>query len=633
MVRSLWLRTLATSLVWTGVVCAQQSTSTAKDTQAEQILTIQEAGKAPQKCKVMKSWRTTDGQVAYQVRVIDTGEMMTITEKAGAFGSRPQNTAMQIYHWGSMRSSPPGVPAPAANSPTISSYGVKSTPVTTPNLPSPYVGSAAQARVPVTGSPYVTNVNAASRPITTPSPEKDWRQSWAQADDKPLRVAEKPSTRDSIADAPQLKIEGKAPVKDIALKGGPAQVPSSVASRPTEDPATRKVSAAVAKQTAPVARPVVKFDEPLLLPDTNASLVLDITPRAKAPESVTVDSTATKQVATETPKKAKPSATEVSESHVPTIADLAAGTPTSKPATVTIRPNSAPTVSTSADGKTLTVRPAKTVSKPETQVVIDESKAQLEAKPSNKLAGLPVIPEMPEPIKPAMPAPVAKEVDKKIGTATASSEPVIPELPMALPSIPTGAAPPTMPTVAALPSIPPPATDMARPLNPLPHTEPARSERPSFLVMDAGRSAASEHSIRLPGEPSAVIAFGQPVTVTAPPPDLVRNKSLESHSIQVLMEKLKDSLYPSQREWAAEGLTSANWKVHPEVVEALCKAATDDPAPTVRARCAHSLAHMEIRTAKSLDAIHKLQADKDESVRTQADEALKILQPIAETHE
>jgi HEAT repeat protein len=80
-------------------------------------------------------------------------------------------------------------------------------------------------------------------------------------------------------------------------------------------------------------------------------------------------------------------------------------------------------------------------------------------------------------------------------------------------------------------------------------------------------------------------------------------------------------------------LTSANWQVHPEIVEALCKAATDDPAPTVRARCAHCLAQMEIRSAKALDTIHKLQADKDEAVRAQADEAHRILQPGEITHE
>src|SRR4051812_2517452 len=61
MVRSLWLRALATTLVWTGVAWAQQPGSSATDKAAEQILTIQEAGKSPQKCRVVKSFRTSDG--------------------------------------------------------------------------------------------------------------------------------------------------------------------------------------------------------------------------------------------------------------------------------------------------------------------------------------------------------------------------------------------------------------------------------------------------------------------------------------------------------------------------------------------------------------------------------------------
>jgi hypothetical protein len=143
---------------------------------------------------------------------------------------------------------------------------------------------------------------------------------------------------------------------------------------------------------------------------------------------------------------------------------------------------------------------------------------------------------------------------------------------------------------------------------------------------------AAKGGIKLPDTPGTVVAFGQPVTVTAPPPDLVRKKSLESHSVHVMVEQLKESLYPSQREWAAEGLTSANWKVHPEIVDALCKAATDDPAPTVRARCIHSLARMEVRSEKSLEAVHKLQSDKDETVRAQADEAMRLLKPAATPH-
>ena len=143
--------------------------------------------------------------------------------------------------------------------------------------------------------------------------------------------------------------------------------------------------------------------------------------------------------------------------------------------------------------------------------------------------------------------------------------------------------------------------------------------------MNANGSSAPDHSIVLPGVPSAVVAFGQPVTLTSPPPDTVRKKSLEEHSVHTMLGHLKDSLYPSQREWAAEGLTSANWKVHPEVIEALCTAALEDPASSVRAQCAKSLAAMNVRSETALGVIRKLQADKDDLVHAEADEAFKVL--------
>jgi hypothetical protein len=635
MVRSLWLKTLATSLVWTGVVCAQQPGSTAKNKQTDQVLTIQEAGKTPQKCQVVKSWRMNDGQMAYQVRAFDTGEMMTVTENAGVFGSRPHNTAMQIYHWGRMRVSPPGVPAPAANSPTITSYGVKSTPVNTARTPSPYVGANSKSPVPATSSPYPTNPNAAAKTITTPAPEKDWRQSWIQADERPLRIAEKPVTRESIAEAPRLKIEGKPAAKGLALKSVPSGNELPVATKHSEDPVRKKDLLAVEKQPAPAAMSTAGHHEPLLLPGQNTSQVLDITPRAKAP-AVAADTRRETRKSDELTSP-KPNLAARESVHARTLADMAGGTVVARPAALTIHPNAAPTglslpgaphMLTSPGGQSAATTPAKATVKGEQQVVIDESKAQLDAKPehkpSNKVASLPVIPGMPEPIKTPTPASVPTHADTKAGMATARSGPVVSEFKPVIPE---------MPSMVALPKMPVPAAEMAGPMTPLPHMEPARVERPSFLVMEARRPAAGDHAIQLPGAPTAVIAFGQPVTLTAPPPDMVRKKSLETHSIQILLEKLKDSLYPSQREWAAEGLTSANWQVHPEIVEALCKAATDDPAPTVRARCAHSLAQMEIRSAKALDTIHKLQADGNEAVRAQADQALKSLLPGEITHE
>src|SRR5437764_13948101 len=113
MVRSIWKRSLLTSLAWAGLALGQQpaSSSRAQSTplpvQNQQTITVQEPGKTAQKCKVIKTWKTAERTQAYQVRAIDTGEMMTIVERGPATtlpGTRPgmlrQARATKNFPWG-----------------------------------------------------------------------------------------------------------------------------------------------------------------------------------------------------------------------------------------------------------------------------------------------------------------------------------------------------------------------------------------------------------------------------------------------------------------------------------------------------------------------------------------------------
>src|SRR5262249_38709875 len=45
----------------------------------ERIMTVHENGKAL-RCRVIINWRTQDGKLAYQLQIIETGEMLTIAE-------------------------------------------------------------------------------------------------------------------------------------------------------------------------------------------------------------------------------------------------------------------------------------------------------------------------------------------------------------------------------------------------------------------------------------------------------------------------------------------------------------------------------------------------------------------------
>jgi hypothetical protein len=92
-----------------------------------------------------------------------------------------------------------------------------------------------------------------------------------------------------------------------------------------------------------------------------------------------------------------------------------------------------------------------------------------------------------------------------------------------------------------------------------------------------------------------------------------------------LMAVLKDSLYPSQREWAADCLSRQDWRVQPQVVQALLTAAREDPAATVRAGCVRALAHMKVNILPVVGAVQALKADADPRVRQEVEEALPAL--------
>jgi HEAT repeat protein len=96
-------------------------------------------------------------------------------------------------------------------------------------------------------------------------------------------------------------------------------------------------------------------------------------------------------------------------------------------------------------------------------------------------------------------------------------------------------------------------------------------------------------------------------------------------SVGPILAQLKDSLYPSERELAADALSRQDWRAHPEVVQGLLTAAREDPAPTVRAGCVHALAQMHINTLPVISAVQALKADADPRVRAEVEQALPAL--------
>ena len=97
-------------------------------------------------------------------------------------------------------------------------------------------------------------------------------------------------------------------------------------------------------------------------------------------------------------------------------------------------------------------------------------------------------------------------------------------------------------------------------------------------------------------------------------------------SLPELLAILNDSLYPSQREVAAENLCSFDWRVHPQVAEVLLHAAQIDPAPMVRIACIHTLVKQKATTTYCVQALQTIKtSDKNEQVRKEAETALRAL--------
>jgi hypothetical protein len=96
------------------------------------------------------------------------------------------------------------------------------------------------------------------------------------------------------------------------------------------------------------------------------------------------------------------------------------------------------------------------------------------------------------------------------------------------------------------------------------------------------------------------------------------------------LHALRESVYPSQREWAAETLCTLDWKNNPTIVDALVSGAREDPAATVRATCVRSLAKMKVRSPDVVSAITGLKDDADPRVRQEAEQALTMLGPATQ---
>src|SRR5205085_2327306 len=115
MARAKWIKSLFAAAVSTSLAMGQSPVPATATT--DKVITVQEVGHAPQKCKVVKVWQLQSGMHAYQVQALDSGEMITIVEegphttvKLKEEGKKAQAVATRIYHWGASGAAPAGTP-------------------------------------------------------------------------------------------------------------------------------------------------------------------------------------------------------------------------------------------------------------------------------------------------------------------------------------------------------------------------------------------------------------------------------------------------------------------------------------------------------------------------------------------
>jgi len=523
------------------------------DTQA--TITVQEQGKLAQKCKILKTWKTPEGSTAYQVRALDTGEIMTIVEsgpvtKLSEFGpgSRIQAMATRIFHWGRGQTPPPGTPiAP-------SEY-VQSTPM-------PVAPQVVQAPpvVPATpampAKPVVTPVVTAAQPATPPPPKVDQAATAAPTPKPP----EAPKTTSTSALSDWRKSWGKA---------------NDFKSTESSTPTAQTTSKQDKKEPAALPHADMTAPDPLKSPEKYARITLetkkDSTTAANADKAKTGMSPA-KPTAYSKSDMAGDQKTKISSAMQPS-------TETTTMAVPQLQYIAVPIV-TVPDFRRLPSPP------PGPPQVVPPSLAARNAAAASQGA-----------------------VSRPFGPGPTTSDPGVTNAFM---------SPPSEEAVARV-------TNAFGPMdaNEEPQMGPgvANNSRQALMARNAAGSQAPAHvPMNLPA-PAVMRAGFEGAPASAGSADAT------TKTIPQMMSALHDSLLPSQREWALEGLAKTDWRSNPAIVKAILQAAKDDPAATVRAGCVRCLAKMKASTEEVVQGVQGLKYDSDPRVRHEFEEAMHVLAP------
>lgn len=638
MVRSNWITIVALGLTWANGALGQESRlqPVAPAGSGERTMTVQEMGKPPRKCRVLQEWHQANGSMAYKVQAVDNGEFLTIAENPSvvptesipvpAEGSaKPmvlKTMATRIYHWGSSMTPPAGAPVPTTTTPAAPSASCScggsqtcdcqdstllgGTRPLFPRLRAALTGrdsySVASGGEQIIVAEQTAGAKPASAPAGTtaskpaiqPVAEKttvnpdDWRKSWGQpAEFKTLPTA-------------KLAEDKTTPQKTES----PALPPNSMTeSQSGPDPLVSPEKLAQ------------HVEEKLAMPKPSDFHPFDHLPPPPPPPEGPAASSAVSMSSTGVPN------TVTGKMPMGAQSVLAAG---SAPNTVTYLP--VPIV-------TVPVTPP------------------------------PVPPAPPAPTLPAPPAgPMYANAFTPAGSQAMANR--------QSPYFPGGYTPSAyVPATTSVSSPYVPGQNMGQsPYYAMGQTTATPVPSPYISGQNMGQSSydamnqivgspypsnippAAQPQQRppviyqgpTPPNPFAAMPVTPAAYTPAPTPTVMVNPAMDrrvvtmtpaqptgQETIKQLLTTLWVSIYPSQREIAAEGLANYDWHEHPEVVPALLLAARQDAAPLVRMTCVHCLAKMKAQGDQVVTTLAALRRDIDPRVRQEVEQALVALNGAA----
>jgi hypothetical protein len=159
-----------------------------------------------------------------------------------------------------------------------------------------------------------------------------------------------------------------------------------------------------------------------------------------------------------------------------------------------------------------------------------------------------------------------------------------------------------------------------------PVVSPVSKPAPAVVVPQAAAPATPKQVAQGKVAPSVVV---QAAKVKAPAPTAVQVQATGSAgvvsgvtNVPQMVLVLRESIYPEQREWAAERLSTVNWQSQPQIPAALLRAAQEDTSPAVQVACIRGLVRMRYTGQDLYPVLTTLRNSTDLRVRTEAGEAL-----------